>query len=72
MKEKLIAFWERKERCIINAHRYFDRMIFFAQAFGGLDFAVANLNEEDSETELINLWENEWKARLEKKVYAEF
>lgn len=69
MKEKLINLWERKERCIENAPRYFDRMVFFAQAFGALEMAMAEVDNWDIEAELIALWNDEWKARLEAKVY---
>lgn len=69
MKEKLIKLWERKERYIKEAPRDFDRMIFFAQAFGALEMAMATLDNVDAEAELVDLWRNEWKARLEEKVY---
>ena len=69
MKEKLIKLWERKERYIEKAPRYFDRLIFFAQAFGALEMAMAILDDVDAEAELIDLWNDEWKARLEAKVY---
>lgn len=69
MKEKLIRTWERKERYIKDAPRYFDRMIFFAQAFGALEMAAAILDDVDAEAELVDLWNNEWRERLETKVY---
>jgi hypothetical protein len=69
MKEKLIRYWERKERYIENAPRYFDRKTFFAQAFGALEMALAILDNLEQEDELIALWNDEWKARLEDKVY---
>ena len=69
MKEKLIQLWERKEQYIKNAPRYFDRMVFFAQAFGALEMAMAILDDVDAEAELIDLWNDEWKTRLEAKVY---
>ena len=68
MKEKLIKLWERKERCI-EASSYFDRKILFSQAFGALEFAMEILNDCDEEAELVDLWNNEWKLRLEEKVY---
>ena len=71
MKEKLIKYWERKERYIEDAPRYFDRMIFFAQAFGALEMAMAEVDNWEQEDELIALWNDEWKTRLEAKVYAE-
>ena len=69
MKEKLIKTWERKEQYIKDAPRYFDRMIFFAQAFGALEMAMAEVDNWEQEAELVDLWNNEWKARLEAKVY---
>ena len=69
MKEKLIKYWERKERQIKDAPRYFDRMIFFSQAFGALDFAMEAMNDWDNEAEMIDLWNDEWKPRLEAIVY---
>ncbi len=69
MKEKLIKYWERKERYIINATRYEEKQINLSQAFGALEFAMEMLDNWDTEAELIDLWNNEWKARLEAKVY---
>lgn len=69
MKEKLIKIWERKEQYIKDAPRYFDRMIFFSQAFGALEMAMAFLDDVDAEAELIDLWNDEWRARLEANVY---
>jgi hypothetical protein len=69
MKEKLIKLWERKERYIENAPRYFDRMVFFAQAFGALEMAMAEVDNWEQEDELIALWNDEWKERLESKIY---
>lgn len=70
MKEKLIKLWERKEHYIEDAPRYFDKMVFFAQAFGGLEMAMDILDNVEAENELIDLWNNEWKPRLEEKVYG--
>ena len=69
MREKLIKYWKRKERQIKDAPRYFDRMIFFSQAFGALDFTLENMNNWDNEDEFISLWNDEWKPRLEAIVY---
>lgn len=69
MKEKLIRYWERKERYIINATQREVKQVFFSQAFGGLEFAMEMLDNWDEEAELIELWNDEWKARLEDKVY---
>ena len=69
MKEKLIKTWERKERYIMNATRREEKQILFSQAFGALEFAMEMLGNWDAEAELIDLWNNEWKARLEAKVY---
>ena len=70
MKEKLIKFWERKERYILNSTRQADKQTLFSQAFGGLEFALENLDNWDEEAELIDLWNEEWKPRLEAKVYG--
>lgn len=69
MKEKLISLWERKERYIKNAPRYFDRLTFFAQAFGALEMAMAMVDNREQEDELIALWNDGWKVRLEEKIY---
>ena len=67
MKEKLIKYWERKER---QMEQYPEgKTAFFHQAFGALDFAMEIINNWDEEAELIDLWNNEWKARLEAKAY---
>ena len=69
MKEKLIELWERKERYIINETHLENRKVLFSQAFGALEMAMAMVNNWDEEAELIDLWNDEWKARLEAKVY---
>ena len=43
---------------------------FLAQAFGALEVTMAVVDNWDTEAELIALWNNEWKARLEEKVYG--
>ena len=70
MKEKLIKYWERKERYIINATRREEKQIHLSQAFGALEFAMEMLDNWDTEAELIDLWNNKWKTRLEEKVYG--
>lgn len=70
MKEKLIKYWERKERAIINESNLEYRKIHFSQAFGALDFAASVLDNWDEEAELIDLWNDSWRERLEDKVYA--
>lgn len=69
MKEQLIKYWERKERYIMDQENLEYRKIHFSQAFGALDFAASILNDWDKEAELIDLWNNEWRQRLEDKVY---
>jgi hypothetical protein len=69
MKEKLITLWERKERYIENATDLADRKALFSQAFGALEMALAILDNWDAEDELITLWNDEWRTRLEEKVY---
>lgn len=46
------------------------RKIYLSQAFGALNFAASVLNDWDKEAELIELWNNEWKKRLEDKTYG--
>ena len=69
MKEQLINLWERKERYIEEATNIADRKTFFSQAFGALEMAMAMTDNWEAEAELIDLWNDEWKARLEDKVY---
>ena len=69
MKEKLIRLWERKERYIEDATELADRKTFFSQAFGALEMVLATLDNWDEEAELIDLWNNRWRVRLEAKVY---
>ena len=70
MKEQLIKLWERKERYIEDAIDIADRKTYFSQAFGALEMALAVLDDWEREDELIALWNDEWKARLEEKVYG--
>ena len=67
MKEKLIKYWERKERQMEQSPEY--KAVFLSQAFGALDFAMEVLHDWDYEAELVNLWNNEWKPKLEAIVY---
>ena len=70
MKEQMIKYWERKERAITNEASLEYRKIHFSQAFGALEFAMETLNDWDAEAELIDLWNDEWRKRLEDKVYG--
>ena len=69
MKEQMLKYWERKERAIMNEESLEYRKIHFSQAFGALDFAMSVLDNWDEEAELVDLWTNEWRKRLEDKVY---
>jgi hypothetical protein len=69
MKEKLIRLWMNKEHYIKRATELADRKTFFSQAFGALEMAMAMTDDWDAEAELIDLWNDEWRERLEKKVY---
>ena len=69
MKDKLIRLWERKERYINETDSFESRKTFFSQAFGALEMAMDVLDNWDAENELVDLWNNEWKKRLEDKVY---
>lgn len=68
MKEKLVKYWERKEQQMEQYPK--GKIDFLAQAFGALDFAMEAVSNEGEEAELIDLWNNEWKARLEEKAYG--
>ena len=68
MKDKLIKYWERKERQMDTFPE--GKVAFFAQAFGALDFAMESVDNWEEEAELVDLWNNEWKARLEGKIYG--
>ena len=68
MKEKLVKYWERKERQMEQCPEV--KIAFFSQAFGALDFAMEAINDSDEKAELIDLWNDEWKARLEGKLYG--
>ena len=68
MKDKLIKYWERKERQMDNFPE--GKVAFFTQAFGALDFAMEATASWEEEAELVDLWNNEWKARLEGKIYG--
>ena len=67
MKEKLIKYWARKKRQMEQSPEY--KTVFLSQAFGALEFAMETLDNWDGEDELINLWNDEWKPRLEAIVY---
>lgn len=71
MKEKLIKLWERKERFIEDYSVKEVRASFFHQAFGALEMVMAISDNWEEVSELIDLWDNEWRARLEEKVYGE-
>ena len=68
MKDKLIKYWERKERQMDTLPE--GKVAFFTQAFGALDFAMESVDNWEEEAELVDLWNNEWKARLEGKIYG--
>lgn len=69
MKEKLIAYFEHKLRQMdINPTV---RNVYFDQAFGALDFAMRLTDDWDAESELIDVWNNEWKIKFENKIYGE-
>ena len=69
MKEKLIELWERKERYMKSTTDRNNRKTYFAQAFGALEMAMAVLDNWDAEAELADLWNSEWKDRLEGLIY---
>ena len=69
MKDRLIRLWERKERYIEQSDNFESRKIFFSQAFGALEMVMDILDNVEAENELVDLWNEEWKHRLENKVY---
>ena len=68
MKEKLIRYWERKERQMKEYPE--GKVAFFSQAFGALDFAMEATDTWNEEEELVDLWNNVWRDRLEKLIYG--
>ena len=69
MKEKLIAYFNRQMHYMdINPT---ERRVYFDHAFGALEFACVVANDWDEESELIDLWNEEWKSKFEAKVYGE-
>ena len=69
MKEKLIKIFERKERYMKSTTDRNDRKTYFSQAFGALEMAMDITDNWDAESELVDLWNDEWKERLEGLVY---
>lgn len=70
MKETLIKFWQTQLDMIIREESLDARKTFFSQAFGGLTFAMQMCGKDwDAADELANLWNYEWRERLEEKVY---
>lgn len=70
MKTKLITYFERQESYIFQADSIIERVSLLHNCFGALDFAMSLLDDTDAEAELIELWESEWRSRLEAKVYG--
>lgn len=71
MKEKLIEYFERQMERISQMEDVSSKRSLFDQSFGAVCFAMAMtmIDNWDEKAELINLWNNEWRARLEAKVY---
>lgn len=67
-KQQLIKFLERKENQMKTTPEY--GQTFLSQAFGAVDFYLATLDNWDKEDEIINLWNLEWRPRLEAIVYG--
>lgn len=66
MKEKLIAFFEsRLHYMTVNPE---SDKLYFHQAFGALDFAMRLTDDWDAESELADLWNDEWKPKFEKQM----
>lgn len=70
MKEKLIKFWKRQLDMIIREEDLDARKTFFSQAFGRLSLAMMLCGEDFKKAdELADLWDYEWRERLEEEVY---
>jgi len=67
MKEKLIKLWEREEKYLRLNKNLDDRKGNLNQCFGALLLAIEL--DRSLEDELVKLWMEEWKERLEKQVY---
>lgn len=68
MKEQLIKMFEKKMSDMNFLNTYSARRSLFDQCFGAVWFACELLNDVDKENEILDLW-NEWKEKLEVKVY---
>lgn len=69
MKEKLIAYFNRQMHHMDINHD--GRRVYFDHAFGALELACEIVNNWDEESELIDLWNEEWRGKFEAKVYGE-
>ena len=65
MKEKLIKYFEYKERQMEQMPE--ERKAFFDHCFGAIDFVMGEVEYEEMK-ELLNLWVDEWQERLGEKV----
>lgn len=49
-----------------GADEYGQVYVFFQQAFGATEFAMAMLNDWEKEEVIVEKWEKEWKPAFEK------
>lgn len=69
MKEKLIAYFNRQLHYMdinLDGHQ-----AYFDQAFGAVEFACLVLDDWDKESELIDLWNEEWRGKFEARIWGE-
>lgn len=70
MINRLRVYFEQQERYMERFVTQQSRHIFLNHAFGALEFVIQNTPDEDVQTDLVRLWEEEWRPRLEAKVYG--
>ena len=68
MKEQLIKMFEKKMSDMDFLDMCSMRRSLFDQCFGAVWLACELLDDVDKENEIIELW-NEWKEKMEAKVY---
>lgn len=71
MKEKLVKYWERQMMMMERCDSIAVRKTFFDHCFGALEFCQFCRDglTFDEFSELCDLWTNEWREKIEGKVY---
>lgn len=70
MFNRLRAYFEQQERYMKRMDTVEQRRVFYDHCFGAMEFVEQNIPDEDTQIDLIRLWEEEWRPRLEAKVYG--